>query len=220
MVSKAYLGNETEEDAILPILPLVREAMIRQHARGIENLFLLGGHADGQYSGLTTGAQGLLKYASTNSRDINTGTAGTLPALTADKLLSLRKGMGKYGLRANDIVYVVSERGYFELLEDPEFQDYNLVNSLATKITGEVGKVFGSPVVVNDEFPAPAAGKYYAMALNKRNFVVPRLRGLTIESDYDVENQRRVMVTTQRLGFKEIIPNAKSVFALKYPAAS
>jgi HK97 family phage prohead protease len=220
MVAKSYLGNETEEDAIMPILPLLREAMIRQHARGVENMILLGGHADGAYPSLpATAASGLLKYASTQSRDIATGTAGSLPALTAAGLLSLRKNMGKYGLRANDVAYIVSQRAYFELLEDPEFQDFNLVNTQATKLTGEVGQVFGSPVMMCDEFPDAAAGKYYALAVNTRNFVVPRLRGVTVESDYSVEDQHRVLVTSQRLGFKEIIPNAKSVFGFKYPAA-
>lgn len=219
MVAKSYLGNETEEDAIMPILPLLRDSMVRQHARGVENLILLAGHADGAYSSLTA-AQGLLKYASTQSRDLNTGTTGTLPALTAAGLLSLRKNMGKYGIRPDDVIYMVSERGYFELLEDPEFQDFNLVNNMATKLTGQIGQVFGSPVMVCDEFPTAAAGKYYAAAVNTRNFIVPRLRGVTVESDYSVEDQHRVLVTTQRLGFKEIIPNAKSVIGLKYPAAS
>lgn len=221
MVAKSYLGDETEEDAIMPILPLLREAMIRQHARGVENMILLGGHADGAYPSLSpTAASGLLRYASNNSRDLNTGTAGTLPALTAAALLTLRKNMGKYGLRANNVAYIVSQRAYFELLEDPEFQDFNLVNTQATKLTGEVGQVFGSSVMMCDEFPDAAAGKYYALAVNTRNFVIPRQRGVTVQSDYSVEDQHRVLVTSQRLGFKEIIPNAKSVFGLKYPAAS
>ena len=219
MVAKSYLGNETEEDAIMPILPLLRESMVRQHARGVENLILLGGHADGAYSGVTA-ASGLLKYASTNSRSINTGTAATLPALTAAKLLELRKNMGKYGIRANDVVYIVSQRAYFELLEDPEFQDFNLVNTMATKLNGEIGQVYGSSVMLCDEFPGAAATKFYAMAVNVRNFVIPRQRGVTVESDYSVEDQHRVLVTTQRLGFKEIIPNATSVFGYAYPAAS
>ena len=221
LVAKSYLGNETEEDAILPILPLLREAMIRQHARGVENMLLLGNlNVTGSAYPSLSGADGLLKYASTQSRDLNTGTAGTLPALTAAGLLTLRKNMGKYGLRANDVAYIVSQQAYFELLEDPEFQDFNLVNQMASKMTGEVGQVFGSPVMVCDEFPSPAAGGYYALAVNTRNFVVPRLRGVTVESDYIVEDQHRVLVTSQRLGFKEIIPNAKSVIGLKYPAAS
>lgn len=221
MISKSYLGNETEEDAIMPILPLLREAMIRQHARGVENMLLLGNlSVTGSAYPSLSGADGLLKYASTQSRTLNTGTVNTLPALTAVRLLALRKAMGKYGLRAGDVHYVVSQRCYFELLEDPAFQDFNLVNTLATKLTGEVGQVFGSSITVCDEFPDAAAGAYHALAVNTRNFVVPRLRGVTVESDYLVESQHRVLVTSQRLGFKEIIPNATSVVGFKYPAVS
>jgi HK97 family phage prohead protease len=225
LVAKSYLSNETEEDAILPILPLLREAMVRQHARGVENMFLFGAHTDGAYSG-TSNLNGLIQYAAANTGalTINDGTVNTLPALTAGAsgtgLLTLRKRMGKYGLRASDVAYIVSQRAYFELLEDPEFQDFNLVNTQATKLNGEVGQIFGSPVMVCDEFSTPAAGKYYALAVNTRNFVVPRQRGVTVESEYSVEDQHRVLVTSQRLGFKEIIVGAPSVFGLKYPNAS
>lgn len=215
MIAKSYLGNETEEDAILPILPLLREGMIRQHARGVENLILLGGAADGAYPTVSaTAATGLLKYATTGGRSAT--AAGTATPLTAAALLGLRKAMGKYGLRPNDVAYIVSQQCYFELLEDAEFQDFNLVNTQATKLTGEVGQIFGSSVMVCDEFPAAATGKFHALAVNTRNFVVPRLRGVTVESQYLVENQHKVLATTQRLGFKEIIPDAKSVIGLKY----
>jgi hypothetical protein len=215
MIAKSYLGNETEEDAILPILPLLREGMIRQHARGVENLILLGGAADGAYPTVSaTAATGLLKYATTGGRSVT--AAGTATPLTAAVLLTLRKAMGKYGLRPNDVAYIVSQQCYFELLEDAEFQDFNLVNTQATKLTGEVGQIFGSSVMVCDEFPAAATGKFHALAVNTRNFVVPRLRGVTVESQYLVENQHKVLATTQRLGFKEIIPDAKSVIGLKY----
>lgn len=218
MVAKTYLNNDTEEDSLIPILPLLRDNMIRQHARGVENMILLGGMSatpepNSAYPTITA-AQGLLKYASTNSRTVT--AAGAATPLTAAALLGLRKNMGKYGLRPSDIVYVVSLQGYFELIEDAEFQDFNLVNQAATKLTGEVGQVFGSPVLVCDEFSAAATGRYYAAAINKRNFVVPRQRGITVESQYLVENQHKVLATTQRLGFKEIIPNAKSVVGLKY----
>jgi len=221
MVAKSYLGNETEEDAIIPILPLLREAMIRAHARGVENLFLLGNLNVTGSAYTSNASDGLLKLVDTaGSTRFNT-LSGVFSAnkLLADDLLAARKKMGKYGLRANDVVYVVSQRGYYELLEDPDFQDFNSVNQIATKLTGEVGQIYGSSVMVCDEFPTPAVGAWNALALNKRNFVVPRLRGVTVESDYLVENQHRVLVTTQRLGFKEIIEGAASVVGIKYAAA-
>ena len=45
---------------------------------------------------------------------------------------------------------------------------------------------------------------------------MPRLRGVTIESDYEVANQRRVLVASQRIGFTDLIDGADSVHALQY----
>lgn len=212
MIAKGYLGNETEEDAIIPVLPLIRESMIRMHARGVENLFLAGNTTQGVY---TSGASnGLLKFAQTAGRTLTTASADT--KLTSAALFGMRKLMGKYGLNPRDIVYVVSQDAYFQLIEDPEFADADLVGSQANKLTGEVGRLYGSQVVMCDEFAPAASGNYFAMALNRRNFIVPRLRGMTVESDYQTEEQRTVLVTSQRFGFDEIIPNAASVIGLKY----
>lgn len=216
MISKAYLGNETEEDAILPILPLIRESMQRSHARGVENMLLAGNTTQGVYT--SGAANGLLKFASTNGRTIT--TAATDTPLTAAALFGMRKLMGKYGLDPRDIVYIVSQDAYFQLIEDPEFADADLVGANnATKLTGEVGKLYGSNVLMCDEFAPAGAGNYFALALNRRNFVIPRLRGMRIESEYQTEEQRTVLVSSQRFGFDEIIPNAMSVVGLKYAAS-
>lgn len=218
MISKSYLGNETEEDSLIPILPLIRESMIRAHARGVENMFLAGNHVDGVYT--AGAANGLLAFANTGGRNITQSGTYAAAKLTAAQLFSLRQGLGKYGINPRDVVYIVSQTGYFQLIQDAEFADADLVGaSNATKLTGEVGLLYGSKVLMCDEFAAPALGKYNAIAVNTRNFLVPRLRGVTVESDYIVEDQRRVLVTSQRLGFAEKIPNAPSVMGLKYPTA-
>ena len=127
--------------------------------------------------------------------------------------------MGKYGINPSELVYIVSQEGYYNLLEDAEFQDANLVGDMATKLSGEIGQVFGSRVLICDEFPARAANKTHAVALYARNFIMPRLRGVTIESDYDVENQRRVLVASQRLGFDDIIGGSDAVVVRNYKAS-
>jgi len=214
LISQSYLGNETEEDAILPILPLIRETIVRSHARSMENLLLAGNHADGVYA--SGAANGLIKLASTNARTTQSATAFASDALTGDQLLAARKNLGKYGITPKDIVYIVSMTGYYQLLEDTDFQDWTQVQDMSTKMTGEVGQIFGSKVMVCDEFAAPAISKYHALAVNTRNFVVPRLRGMRMESDYETANQRTVIVGSQRIGFSEIIANAKAVWGLQY----
>jgi len=226
LISQSYLGNETEEDAIMPILPLIRESMVRAHARGIENAILAGDNAEGVYGTSAAAFEGLIEHASNgsfNTVDVGGGSGGIFAAgdaLTAADLLGLRKNMGKYGVNPSEVVYLVSQEGYYNLLEDAEFQDANLVGDMATKLSGEIGQVFGSRVILCDEFASKAASKTGAIAVYPRNYVMPRLRGVTIESDYEVANQRRVLVASQRLGFAELIENAHTVHGWKYAAAS
>ena len=219
LISQSYLGNETEEDAILPILPLIRESMVRSHARGIENAILAGNHDNGVY---TSGAfEGLLAAADSDNHESVVGTGGfaASDAVTAADLLAMRKNMGKYGINPNDVVYIVSQDVYYNLLEDAEFQDANLVGDMATKLSGEIGQVFGSRVLMCDEFATKAADIYGAVAVYTRNYVMPRLRGVTVESDYEVANQRRVLVASQRIGFTDLIDGATSKWALAYQSA-
>jgi HK97 family phage prohead protease len=219
LISQSYLGNETEEDAILPILPLIRESMVRSHARGIENAILAGNHDNGVY---TSGAfEGLLAAADSDNHESVVGTGGfaASDAVTAADLLAMRKNMGKYGINPNDVVYIVSQDVYYNLLEDAEFQDANLVGDMATKLSGEIGQVFGSRVLMCDEFASKAADIYGAVAVYTRNYVMPRLRGVTVESDYEVANQRRVLVASQRIGFTDLIDGATSKWALAYQSA-
>lgn len=221
LISQSYLGNETEEDAILPILPLIRESMIRSHARAIENAILAGDDADGAFGTSGAAFQGLLKLARGDSDYTQpSGTYAATDSVTAADLLALRKNMGKYGVNPNEVVYLVSQDVYYNLLEDAEFQDANLVGDMATKLTGEIGQVFGSRVLLCDEFATKAAGKFNACAVYPRNYVMPRLRGVTVESDYEVANQRRVLVASQRLGFIDLIDGATSKWAQMYKASA
>ena len=219
LISQSYLGNETEEDAIMPILPLIRESMIRSHARAVENAILAGDDADGAFGTGGASFEGLLHLARNDSDYTQSGTAFASDTVTAAELLALRKNMGKYGVNPSEVVYIVSQTVYYNLLEDSEFQDANLVGDMATKLKGEIGQVFGSRVLLCDEFATPAVSKFAAIAVNPRNFVVPRLRGVTIESDYEVANQRRVLVASQRIGFLDLIDGATSKWAYMYKAS-
>ena len=216
LISQSYLGNETEEDAILPILPLIRESMVRSHARAIENAMLAGDDADGAFGTSGASFEGLLHLARNDSDYTQSATAFASDTITAADLLAMRKNMGKYGVNPNDVVYIVSQTAYYNLLEDAEFQDANLVGDLATKLSGEIGQVFGSRVLLCDEFATPAISTFGAIAVYTRNYVVPRLRGVTVESDYEVANQRRVLVASQRIGFTDLIDAATSKWAYMY----
>lgn len=216
LVSKSFIANETEEDAIMPVLPYIREAMIRSHARAIEHSLLLGKLTT--YDLITSGYKGLLQLAV----DDSTYTSQTQPspadfAVVADDLLKMRQGMGKYGRMARDVIYIIGLDAYYQLIDDPAFADVNQVGSdTAVKLNGDVGSVYGSRVLVCDEFPAAADGAPWGVALNTRNFVIPVLRGATVEQDYQVAEQQKVIVATQRRGFDRMFAAAGQVVGKSY----
>lgn len=214
LISKSYLANEVEEDAIIPILPLIREAMTRSHARAVDHAILLGNPDSPShgYDLISTPYNGLATLAISDSKAIDLGASPTTGnVVTAANILNLRQSMGKYGLNPNDVIYILSMDAYYDLLDDTEFQNLDEVGASATKLNGQVGRIFGTNILVSDEFPAKANGAPFAVAVNVRNFVQPILRGVTVESEYSAENQRLVLVATQRRGFDRLFTAAGQV---------
>ena len=195
LISSTYMDNEVDEQVLVNLMPMLVESVARAHGRAVESAILNGNGAS------ITGLDG---YATAFDPGTFSLAAGT--RLTAAMLLGAREAMGKYGLSPAEMTYIVSQNSYFDLLNDANFQTLDEVGSdLAARVTGVIGAVYGTPVVVSEEFPADAAGAPAAFAVYNRNYVVPRLRGVTVEQDYEVMNQRRVIVATQSLGFEEIL---------------
>lgn len=204
LISSTFMDNEVDEQVLINLMPMLIEGVARAHGRAVENAILNGNGSN--ISGLDGHAA-----AATAKHDIDGASVGSgnFATMTAAQLLAARKQMGKYGLTPSDVVYIVSQAMYYDLLSDSAFQTLDEVgNDLAVRVTGSLGAVFGSPVVVSEEFPAEAANAPVAFACYTRNYVMPRLRGVTVEQDYEVMNQRRVIVATQSLGFEELVAGA------------
>lgn len=209
LISQTFMDNHVDEEVLVNLMPMLVESVARAHARAVDNAIING-------AGSITGLDG---YATASSVAPSIGGGDVL---TAANLLTARKAMGKYGINPTDVAYIVSQSRYYELIEDSGFADITDVGSdIATKITGAIGAVYGSPVIVSDSFAAESAGVPCAFAVNTRNYAIPRLRGVQVETDYEVGNQRRVIVATQSLGFEELVADtAGNRSAVKIDLAS
>lgn len=210
LASKEYLGYEEDEDAIIAIAPIIRAAVLRRMVRSTDTELLRAnaladtgsGAAPAGFNGVTTLAADINGGA--DYQYTQTGSFGD-PATIAD-LQQVRRKMGTPGLHPGNVVYVVSEGVYFDLLEDPDFRTMDVIGEKATILTGMVGMINGSPVLVSDGFVADAASSVQAMCFNNTNYMFGELRGLMVERDKDIEFQRHVLVATRRFGLTEIVP--------------
>jgi HK97 family phage prohead protease/HK97 family phage major capsid protein len=201
VATNEYLAYEEEEDALLAIMPVVRDGMIRRVARAIDKAFLLGaGSGADPVGGLTTLATGT---------NITTGvSAASASSVTVSTLRTLRKNLGAWGLDPAGVVFVVTTHAYYSLLEDSAFQTNQQVGvDAATLLTGQIGLVGNSPVLVSGEFADPAASTIGGFAIAKDNFLVGNQRGLRVDTQELVETQRRVMVASMRTGIVKVTSN-------------
>ena len=202
LVSTTFMDNNVDEEVLVNLMPMLIDSVARAHARAVDNA-IINGTAGGD-----EGFNGLEALAGSNSVAVLNSTGSADVAVTAAEFLAGRKLMGKYGMDPSDLVYVVSQARYYDLLADAAFADITDVGSdIATKITGTVGAIYGTPVIVSDQLETEANTASVGYCVNVRNHVIPRLRGVTVEQDYEVMNQRNVIVASQSLGFNQLRAN-------------
>ena len=226
LISSTFITNDTDEQVVVTLLPIIQSALARAHAVAIDSAILVGASAGSISTGLV-GANGTDNTSGFSSEsaltDLDASGSGVV---TPENLLSLRKEMGKYGMDPSRIAYIVPNDVYYELIDVAGFTDVQEVGSdMATKLVGVVGSVYGSPVIATDRLAnnlanTGAVATTAALAVNVDNYVIPRLRGVSIETDYIVKEQRSVIVASQSLGFNELVANSGSnVPSVRWPYA-
>ena len=199
VATKEYLNYEEEEDSLLVIMPIVRDAMIRRLARTVDRAYLLGAGSGADP------VKGLAGYATSNITSANGAAASTVATIA--NLRGLRKNLGAWGLDPAEVVYVVSTEVYYDLLDDTTFQTMNQVGPQATLLTGQVGQIGNSPVLVSAEFASKGTGATGAIAFAPGNFMAGNQRGLRMDTQELVETQRRVLVASLRTGMTQVTTN-------------
>ena len=109
LISSSFMDNNVDEQVLINLMPMLVESVARAHGRAVENAIVNG-------SGSITGLDG---YAAAHGTtlDVSDGTR-----LTSALLLAAREGMGKYGVNPTDMAYIVSNDGFYDLLNDANFQ--------------------------------------------------------------------------------------------------
>lgn len=210
VATNEYMAYEEEEDALIALLPIVRDGMIRRVARAVDRAMLRGAGSGADP------VKGLATYDATSvvNLDISDNAKMTVAALQ-----QLRRDLGAWGLDPSELVYIVSTENYYDLLEDTNFLTVDKVGTQATLLTGQIGAVGNTPVLVSAEFADKAAGAVGAICFNPGNFIVGNQRGLRIDTQDLVETQRKVMVASLRTGMTQISTNlGAGVSAQRYVA--
>ena len=213
LATREYIGYEEDEDSIIPIAGIVRDAIVRRMAR-TSDASILG---TGQAAPFTE----LEELAGGHSGN-NVTTGSTTDLFIKSELHTARTNMGQWGHNPADLVLFLSQAQYYSLVTDSDVTTVDKYGDNATILTGELGKLYGIPLIVSDAFEAAAAAKALGILVNPQNYLIGNHRGLTVEMATDVVAQQRAIVATRRFGFiaKEAGAAGKASMALLLTAAS
>ncbi len=208
VATNEYVAYEEEEDSLIAIMPVIRDAMVRRVARAVDRAMLRGAGTG------SDPVRGLATYDAVSAVTLDISGA---EKTTVAKLQALRRDLGAWGLDPSELVYIVSTEGYYDLLEDTNFLTVDKVGSQATLLTGQIGAIGNTPVIVSAEFADKADGAVNAICFAPGNFLVGNQRGLRVDTQDLVETQRRVMVASLRTGMTQVTTNlGPAVSALRF----
>ena len=230
-----YTG-ELNEDAIVAMMPEIKKALIIAHANAKDE-----GVIDGQPGGtIDTGDDpsgdandvrmlfdGIRKYCQTNSAvKVDLGAAWNVEGLN-----SVRKKLGKAGMRPGELAWIPGVSLFYNLLTIKDDQNNNVVLTLehyggaATILTGELGKMFGIPVVPSDYIREDlnATGIYDGVTetktilpiVHRQSWKWGNYKEIVVRSSDELymESDVLVVVTRERLDFQDMFAFATQVAA-------
>ena len=195
--------------------------MARRMAKTLDKAMLLG---DGTGAGTTSGQIAALVKGLASYDPVSGNVGGTLDISNADKFtvakaMAARKALGAWGLNPSELVLFVSTQAYYELLEDTNFLTVDKAGPAATLLTGQVGSVGNTPVVVSASFDGVVAGNAAAVIVNAMNFLAGTHRGMRVDSDDIIAEQRSILVASMRIGMTQLsTADGQGVATVRYVA--
>jgi HK97 family phage major capsid protein len=226
LMTYIQISTEMSEDAVVAILPILRKDIVDSLVDAEENAIINGDNSGTHMDSDVTDSsdqrkawKGLRKHAIEQSytRDLST--------FNADNLALMKSDMGKYGVDPNKLVWCFGPVGYAKLLtlkdsqNNPVLITLDKVGPKATILTGQVGILFGSPVIVSDQVRENlnASGYYDGSTTSYTVCFLARRDGFIVGNRRNVTVKQKEEPTTDSL---DIVASVRKDFEPRYAIAS
>lgn len=168
-----YFSEELVEDAIIPMVPQLRQQIADDMAHGIDELLISGDETAGAvetnnisyYGGNVGTTRRFLVIDGLRHNCLVTNTANKRDGgtLTYEDIGATRKLMGangKYAVDPSRLVLIPDLAVVYKLLDLAEVVTVDKYGPAATILTGEMGKISGIPIVLTEDYPLTDAAGY------------------------------------------------------------
>jgi len=218
--ARMVFSEEMAEDAIVPVLPVIRQNLVTAMTGAIENAIINGDDNGTHMDSDTTNAYDARQIWDGYRLNCQSASKTDGSAFTGENFNTMTKKMGVYGIDPSKLAIVTSIAGYSKFLMLKDSAGTLLTTTLdkygpsATIFNGELGKVFGMPIIVSEKmrqnlnatavYDGTTTTKTIVLCIYKPGFMIGNRRGLTLKTADEITTDQTVLVATQRLAFSNI----------------
>ncbi|MFN4182650.1 MAG: phage major capsid protein, partial [bacterium] len=212
------VSYELEEDTVFSLLPLIREDLTLALASGVENATINGDDSPTHMDSDVTSANDVRKaWKGYRKRVRPSAKVNFNGNITVENLRAMRASMGIYGVEPERLAWVVSIKGYLQLLNlkdsagNPVVLTVDKYGPQATLLRGELGRLDGIPIVVSEYVREDlnANGVYDGITTDKTlfllvfrdGFLYGERRNIQVETFREIRTGTIELVASQRIGF-------------------
>jgi HK97 family phage major capsid protein len=219
LMALCQFSYEAMEESIIPLLPTIQTTLARAAARALEDAIINGDttstHQDTGSTVATNDAKrawkGLRKLAIAGSLQVSFASGGVSRA----NLLSLVATLGKWGVRTQDLLWIVGTKGWTTLLGLDEVA-LAYARGMASTYTqgGPTPAPWGGMIAVSEQVAENlnASGvwdnstttKGQIILVNKAGFVMGSRREFTVEVFRNIRSQTHDVVASFRKAFQPV----------------
>ena len=212
-------SHEFDEDSIVAAEGYVRRQIAKALTDGLEAA-ILNGDTDGTHMDAKVTASNDVRRVFAGLRRMarvpTSNTETDLATFSQANWAAVRRKLGAYGIDPAELVCIVGINTYYKILGDAtnwgDFQTLDKVGPQAIALTGEVGALYGVPVVVSAHAPETCANaasvdagtgtKGVMVLANRRAYGLATQVGPTIETVWDAESLQYKVIGYQRVDFQ------------------
>jgi N4-gp56 family major capsid protein len=213
--------DQADQDAVVAVMDLVKQELSQSLARASEQGIIAGDTSFTNANDVRKAFDGLLKMAVSAGMTVDGGAA----KITAAVVLAARKKLGVYGLNLTDLAIIAPVNVAYDMLAIPEVMTVDKYGQAATILTGEIGKLYGMPIVASAYIPSnlTALGvvdtttpgtKTAVLVVNKRFFGIADRGAVGLEEERKAVSSSTLYVGYRDLDFKKLSVVATPVVAV------
>jgi len=214
---KSYvaIADQADTEAVIAVLDLAKTELVRSLSRGMEDALVNGDTAFGTANDVKKAFDGIRKDSRTTTVDAAAAN------ISAAMILQARSKMGVYGTNLGDLVLLANPSVAYQMLGLAEVITVDKYGAQATIHTGEIGRIYGVPIVVTeyiaDDLEADgtdhttSGATTTAVLVNTRYFGVADRGTIKVENDRNIVSSSDLLVGFRDVDFKKLLNTASTV---------